>query len=88
MQISNEYRLLHAGWVCEDVPLDVYGTADDEGAEVCAITQAGSRIDLTNVIFSGVITRAQDFINEQAPALRRVYRSEDHAELAQWQQAA
>jgi hypothetical protein len=55
---------------------------------VCALAPSGTRIDLEPIAFSGVFDEAQDFLDKQAPAMRRQHRFDASIELAQWQRAA
>lgn len=68
-QIAASYRLLHAGFVYEGLALDLHGTQDADGAEVCAVSLAGSRVDLESVIDTKIIQRAQDWLDAHSDRL-------------------
>ena len=71
-QISATYKLLAAGYDYDGLSLDLYGTVDSDGAEVCAVALTGSTVDLEAIAFSNIYQRAQDWLDVEGE--RRVAR--------------
>lgn len=75
-QIAASYKLLHAGFVYEGLALDLHGTADADGAEVCAVSLAGSMVDLEQVVGGQVFQRAQSWLDAHGARLLEQDRQE------------
>jgi hypothetical protein len=83
-QIPARYRLLYAGWPVGRLFLDIYGTSDEDGAQVCAVAQHGQTVDLTAIVCSSYLEQIELALNHLGAQMKRESRAEDIAERAQW----
>lgn len=83
-KIPARYRLLYAGWPVAGLLLDVYGTSDEDGVEVCAVAQHGQTVDLTAVVCASYMEQIELALNHLGAQMKRESRAEDRAERAQW----
>lgn len=85
------YRLLKHGYPVGALMLDLFGTFDEDGYEVIAVSLSGTRVDLNELVPQKVLDDATNWCNEKLPdctALLQALRYEAQIDRNEWERTA
>lgn len=76
------YRLLHSGYDYLGIVLDLYGTVDSDGPEVCDVALQGDKRSLAELFTAKALEDMTEYVARRMDEARRESAAEAKAERA------